>query len=66
MCFTPDVPKVPKPAPPPTQQSPEVVQARQRARQRAALMAGRASTVLTGPAGAAMSAATGYKTLLGS
>jgi hypothetical protein len=63
MCFsTPKMPTIPKPTPPPTQQSPEVVAARTNERKRAALAAGRQSTILTGPMGVP---AGGTKTLLG-
>jgi hypothetical protein len=64
MCFSaPKMPEIPKPTPPPTQQSPEVVLARTNERRRAALAAGRQSTILTGPSG--VPAAGGAKTLLG-
>jgi hypothetical protein len=58
-------PPPPPPAPPPTEVAPEVSKARNTARQRAALSAGRNSTILTGSGGLEGDVATSGKTLLG-
>ena len=69
MCMS--SPSTPAPPPPPDlpetpkTTDPAVKNARANERQRAALAAGRDSTILTGPTGAGTAATIGKKTLLG-